>query len=299
MPKRLYIPKPFANDSVVAGDSGYIAIANEDGAGVNFPKGFPPAYASPTANNGKFVLRGNLNAIGYLASANEYARACGQIVTFDPNLATKIGGYARGAVLEFCNGTDYCKVISLVDNNMVDFNTVGIDGQNWRRLDQDKGGDIGLICTVPNIQWNSNITASNILQHDQYGLPQVPIGSFYVPRAGKLEVTGSASVSYSTIETGQSSDIFFSPGLIIVCVKGTSGPYHTLGSIIYSIGNFFMSAQVDDSITSGSGYASLSYSSDDVMVKTFTDEDVGDLYGLYAINIGVTLSNSTLKVRFV
>lgn len=127
----LMIPQPFA-----AGDdthqSAFKPIDNEALTNdVNFVEGFTAAFAAPGSQGGRYVTRNELNAIGHLASVNEFHRQVGGIITFNPTLADKIGGYPMGAILEYLDGLNYYRVVSLADNNTVNFNEVGVDGVNW------------------------------------------------------------------------------------------------------------------------------------------------------------------------
>lgn len=117
----------------------------QDPTNPNFLDGFPVAFSAPKSNNGQYVTRLQMNGIGNLASRFEFFRRVGGIVTFDSDLATAIGGYPSGAVLKYLNNGYLYDVISLVDNNMVDFNSVGIDDVNWAYLsvsDKQVFGDI-------------------------------------------------------------------------------------------------------------------------------------------------------------
>ena len=150
-PNYLFIPQPFASgdDNVEASRS---EIKRSTSAGdLNFVEGFSSVYGTPASQGGKYPTRGDFNAIGYLASVNEYARACGQIITFNAALAEKIGGYYQGSVLEVIEGNTYHRVISLVDNNMIDFTDpeVGVDGINWAYCDNGTIEDC-VLATVPN-----------------------------------------------------------------------------------------------------------------------------------------------------
>lgn len=127
---RLAMPCPFATDSGAA----LTPIASTTGNDVNFHEGFPSVYSAPASNGGKFVTRGEMNAIGNLASQNQFYFLAGGINTFDATFATSIGGYPEGAVLKYLNNGYLYDVISLIDNNTVDFTAQGVDGVNWAYL---------------------------------------------------------------------------------------------------------------------------------------------------------------------
>lgn len=138
-PSRLAMPMPFANNS----DALTTILDSQDSSGsaVNFADGFPSAYSSPKSNGGKFVTRGEINALGNLASRNDFYRMCGGLNIFNQEFAKKIGGYANGAILEYLTGGVVRRVISLKDDNLVDFTSPGttldgiisgsVDNINW------------------------------------------------------------------------------------------------------------------------------------------------------------------------
>lgn len=134
--KPLAMPMPFgAND-----DGNYTTPELvQSAANFNFLDGFPTAYSAPHSGGGKYVTRKEMNGIGNVASRYEFFRRVGGIVTFDPAFATAIGGYPKGAVLDYLDGLNVHKVYSAVENNTVNFVTDGVDGVNWIFVNQDKG----------------------------------------------------------------------------------------------------------------------------------------------------------------
>lgn len=132
----LAMPMPFgANDDGNYTTPGLVQSA----ASFNFLDGFPSAYSAPHSGGGKYVTRKEMNGIGNVASRYEFFRRVGGIVTFDPDFATAIGGYPKGAVLDYLDGLNVHKVYSAIDNNTVNFVTDGVDGVNWIFVNQDKG----------------------------------------------------------------------------------------------------------------------------------------------------------------
>ena len=124
---RIAMPKPFAHDGLITP----IVDIGDSTHPVNFADGFPSEYSAPHSQGGKYVTRGEFNAIGNLATRNDFYKACGGLNTFNASLASKIGGYPKGAVLQLLDKNVLKYVISLVDNNTVNFNTAGVDGVNW------------------------------------------------------------------------------------------------------------------------------------------------------------------------
>ena len=124
---RIAMPKPFAHDGLITP----IVDIGDSTHPVNFSDGFPSEYSAPHSQGGKYVTRGEFNAIGNLATRNDFYKACGGLNTFNTALSSKIGGYPKGAVLQLLDNNVLKYVISLVDNNTVNFNTAGVDGVNW------------------------------------------------------------------------------------------------------------------------------------------------------------------------
>lgn len=129
MPSRMPMSCPFASRGETT------TIGNVSDTSLNFPDGFPSVYSSPASLGGKYVTRADINAIGHIATNDLFYHKCGGINTFDTEFATAINGYPKGAILDYYNGYEYVKVISLVDNNMSDFRN-GIIDDYWMKLNQ-------------------------------------------------------------------------------------------------------------------------------------------------------------------
>ena len=280
-PKRLYIPQPFASAEGAALTEIEIATSNN----VNFADGFPSVYEAPSSNNGKFVTRGEMNAIGNLASANEFARACGGIVTFDQRLATKIGGYPRGAVLEMLSGLDYARVVSLVDDNLVDFtgNSIdttivgnicklgSVDGVNWAFCERGSVPDYQTVLEIPNIKFFGNESSS----WEEY------VGVFTAPSDGTIVVLGNADITAHSTEANSS-------GIIIVAAPFTgetppANPISTQYNHVYARGN--LQIETDDKLIKYDG-ASVAPCS---VIK-------GVKYAVFVLMHLASIENSTLKL---
>ena len=289
MPGRLYIPQPFAS-----GDGSVVAdltpIDTISGDKVNFVDGFPSVYGSPTSQGGKLMTRGEMNAIGHLASVNEYYRRCGGINTFDPELAMKIGGYPSGAVLEIIEGLDYHKVISLVDDNKVDFNgdtlteqqiaagiTLGsIDGVNWAYCANGEIDASMVVAELPNFHW---LGAAN------QGLVEIAtLASFKAKQNGVLSFEGSFDYEeYSKAATTDASSLP-SGFLILLSDNPAMSPYELKAKVVYSRGN----ARI---ITGGITYAARDQEVVEVMK--------GRRYALYILHQNIVVTNSTFKIKIV
>lgn len=318
MPSRLYIPQPFAS-----GDGSVIAdltpIDTISGDKVNFVDGFPSVYSSPISQGGKLMSRGEMNAIGHLASVNEYYRRCGGINTFDPELAMKIGGYPRGAVLEIIEDLDYHKVISLVDNNMVDFNgdalteqqiaagvTLGsIDGVNWAYCANGEIDTSMVVAELPNFHW---------LGTARQGLVEIAtLTSFKAKQNGVLSFEGSFDYdiytegyyrdeSVDVTEGGNTSTkrtvtqtIEFKGGsefpgkipsgfMILLSDNPAMSPSEQKAKVVYSRGN------------AGITIGGITYTGDDQEVVEVVK---GRRYALYILHQNIVVTNSTFKIKIV
>lgn len=155
---RIAMPKPFAHDGLITP----IVDIGDSTHPVNFADGFPSEYSAPHSQGGKYVTRGEFNAIGNLATRNDFYKACGGLNTFNAALSSKIGGYPKGAVLQLLDNNVLKYVISLVDNNTVNFNTAGVDGVNWMFCYESKHEEVdeGLLEHIELTDIQSNTTSS-------------------------------------------------------------------------------------------------------------------------------------------
>lgn len=108
-------------------------------SGMNFAQGFNSLYSTPLKQGGRGITRKEVNALGNLGTQCQFFEQCGGYYTFDENVAKAINGYPRTSILQFFdeNTRTLRKVISLVDNNMVNFLKVGVDGINWKYVDDN------------------------------------------------------------------------------------------------------------------------------------------------------------------
>lgn len=129
IPSRAIVPQPFASGTGAAySPISAVSVANAP----SFPDGFPSSFSAPSSSGGNYITRGQMNAIGRLASQAEFFDAIGHLRTFDADFCTAIGGYPKGSILwEYSSGTIRA-VESLVEDNTINFLTYGVDGTNWR-----------------------------------------------------------------------------------------------------------------------------------------------------------------------
>lgn len=211
MPSRQIIPMPFAGGNGAAlSDIKQTTDPND----INFYDGFPSAYSSPKENNGKFVTRAQINAIGNMASRNEYIRMCGGLNTFSKEMSDAIGGYPRGAVLDVLIGSQLFKAISLIDNNAFDVSANGADGVAWAYLNQDEGDP-----TQPIFFYSQNIGQ---VGDTMLGVVQAKkSGGIIVDSTINVESSGEKAVDFDYSRTGSYT---FSGCSLAIRDLGTSIP---------------------------------------------------------------------------
>lgn len=237
VPSRIPIKRPFAESGVLT------PIGDIDGNTLNYPTGFPSVYSVPASNGGKYLARGDINAIGNVATNDLFYHKCGGLNTFDADFAVKIGGYPKGAILDFVNGRYIHSVISLVDNNKVDFTgaiptssqasggilTGSVDNENWAYCNRDES-------TETSITIFERTVTSSFLSVPVADALALPIGCFLATKSGPIIVTSDAKLNLEASVSG--NDISHSmtfPGLV------------GFGVIVYDLG------------TSMSGYGSIDY----------------------------------------
>ena len=241
---RIAMPMPFAGATGAA----LASIAHTSGSVVNFPDGFPQNYSAPHSKGGKYITRSEMNAIGNLASRNDFYRMCGGLNTFDPNICISIGGYHKGAILDYVEVTNYkyivSKVISLIDSNKVDFTSSTID--------QDLISKGIVNGSVDNVNWafcNEELaTPSNSIKlfdfpstFPIYGFSMIV--RFTAPANGNIVVKGSYSIKniYNNFEADTNIN---SPGTLLGA-----------GIIIYEVESGFTPTFPDLYVEPGSSFS--------------------------------------------
>ena len=132
VPSRIPMLKPFAFNGTRD------AIPDSTGDFMNITQGFPSVYGIPKSSGGQYVSRSDMNSLGFLATNDIFYHKCGGLNTFDASFSDKIGGYPKGAVLQFLNGNYLYNVISLHDNNTFNFvSENSINGVDWAYCNEE------------------------------------------------------------------------------------------------------------------------------------------------------------------
>ena len=186
VPSRIAIKRPFAESGLIT------PFQDTSGDSVNYPQGFPSIYGVPASEGGKYVGRGEINAIGNVATNDLFYHKCGGINTFDAAFAEKVGGYPKGAVLQYLNGNYIYDVISLIDNNMFDFASSNtIDGANWAYCNKETSSSDRILVVESSTTVNANNSQGLLL------------GVFKAPKNGFIVFEGNYTVN---TQVGVSAD---------------------------------------------------------------------------------------------
>ena len=207
VPSRIAIKRPFA-------ESGFITpIQDTSGDSVNYQQGFPSIYGVPASEGGKYVGRGEINAIGNVATNDLFYHKCGGINTFDAAFAAKVGGYPKGAVLQYLNGNYIYDVISLIDNNMFDFvasNT--IDGANWAYCNKETSSSDRILVVESSTTVNANSSQGLLL------------GVFKAPKNGSIVFEGNYTVNTQVVDKATKTNAGFAVALYDLGASYTTIP---------------------------------------------------------------------------
>lgn len=230
--------RPFAESGLLT------SIADVDGSTLNYPTGFPSVYSVPASSGGKYLGRGDINAVGNLATNDLFYHKCGGLNTFDAEFAAKIGGYPKNAILDMVSGRYIYSVISLVDNNMVDFTgtipssaqasagiTAGsVDNENWAYCNREESTETGVVIFEKSV-------SSSLPGVPVASAQALPIGCFLATKSGPIIVSSDANLK---MEASISGNTMYGRTWVFEGLVG-------FGVAVYDLG------------TSMSGYSDITY----------------------------------------
>ena len=207
VPSRIAIKRPFAESGLIT------PIQDASGDSVNYPQGFPSIYGVPASEGGKYVGRGEINAIGNVATNDLFYHKCGGINTFDAAFAAKVGGYPKGAVLQYLNGNYIYDVISLIDNNMFDFASSNtIDGANWAYCNKETSSSDRILVVESSTTVNANSSQGLLL------------GVFKAPKNGFIVFEGNYTVNTQVVDKATKTNAGFAVALYDLGASYTTIP---------------------------------------------------------------------------
>ena len=246
VPSRIAIKRPFAESGLIT------PIQDASGDSVNYPQGFPSIYGVPASEGGKYVGRGEINAIGNVATNDLFYHKCGGINTFDAAFAAKVGGYPKGAVLQYLNGNYIYDVISLIDNNMFDFASSNtIDGANWAYCNKETSSSDRILV----VESSTTVSANN-----SQGLL---LGVFKAPKNGFIVFEGNYTVNTQVGVSADGTNAGFAVALYDLGASYTTIPTLTAETLknwkaIYTASTYCPKTQSPNSVFSATVSFTLS-----------------------------------------
>ena len=246
VPSRIAIKRPFAESGLVT------PIQDASGDSVNYPQGFPSIYGVPASEGGKYVGRGEINAIGNVATNDLFYHKCGGINTFDAAFAEKVGGYPKGAVLQYLNGNYIYDVISLIDNNMFDFASSNtIDGANWAYCNKETSSSDRILVVESSTTVNANNSQGLLL------------GVFKAPKNGFIVFEGNYTVNTQVGVSADGTNAGFAVALYDLGASYTTIPTLTAETLknwkaIYTASTYCPKTQSPNSVFSATVSFTLS-----------------------------------------
>lgn len=171
------MPAPLAYD----GTKNKIPAAATGTNAASLEEGFPEVTSVPKTDGGLPPQRADFNGMFYLSTDQRTYLQNGGIITFDEEVSEAIGGYPKGAVLDYVVGSDFTKVRSLIEDNTYNFleTPLYIDDEKWEFLDfggsgAGAGAPIGSIfptfCTDTYIPLNCLPCNGSEYSSEQFGL---------------------------------------------------------------------------------------------------------------------------------
>lgn len=294
---QLLIPKPFAVDGVIE------PILTESDDKPNFTTGFPANFSAPHSGGGEYIARKMMNAVGNMATANEYYRQAGGLYQFNADWAVENKGYPKNAVLDFLDGNKLYKVLSLVDGNLVDYTgkiptpeqaakgvvAGGVDGINWVYCNVDQEVKYNEICDIPNFSWYGDPESAII--ESRFDGDTFPIGYLRVPRDGYIQIIGTLTFTSSIVRVS-TADLRYGGFGIVACTKQTVGgkevipnPWTVKGTLVYQRGKLWLYK-----------YGTVTYNETDIETMQVT---AGQEIQFYIVNRGGNVSNSDAKIVLI
>lgn len=132
----------------IAGNDASSTTIPESSGNLNREYGFKSSYFG----NNALVTKNDFNGVLKSITSNLAYGNAGGFYEFDPSVAQAIGGYAKDAVLVYMEGGVMHLVRSVHDNNLVNFNEVGVNGIDWELALPNDDFRQRLL---PDINWNA------------------------------------------------------------------------------------------------------------------------------------------------
>lgn len=149
-------PTPMAVPIAINGDKNILPLNDTKTNLASLQKGFPEITQKSADEGGLPPVRADFNGMFYLSTDQRTYLQNGGIITFSQAVSDKIGGYPKGAILDFVDEVahSYKKVMSLIDDNTYNFveDSSLLDGTHWVELTLGSGGgglELGTVVCMP------------------------------------------------------------------------------------------------------------------------------------------------------
>lgn len=188
-------PTPIGSPFAVSGNKN---IPSQTASGTDtssISEGFLPITQEPLDDGGQAPERVDFNGMFYVSTDQRFYLQNGSLITYDPGVATKIGGYPAGAILAYSTSSGLGYVKSLIDNNQYNFITTPsyINGVYWQY--------VPIINTLELIKTIYPVGSIYISTTSTCPLASL-FGTWQLVAANKALWTGTGSNANTTINAG-------------------------------------------------------------------------------------------------
>lgn len=198
-------PTPQQTPFAINGDKD---IPNQTATGTDTSSidlGFLPITQEPISEGGLPPERIDFNGMFYLATDQRVFLQNGGFITYDDDVAAKIGGYPKGAILGYLDSSgNFDFVISMVENNQnTNFNTNPsyINGTYWKFCNSNKVNKSRTISLTGAVTGSKNF---NLATDTNISVPTTLSG--YIASTKTVSLTGAVTGS-STINLASSNTL--------------------------------------------------------------------------------------------
>jgi len=260
------IPVPFAHNGTKS------TIGTSAGTGlINYADGFPVEYAMPISESttGKYLIRGDFNAVGNIGTANHFFMQCGGYHTFSQAVSDLIGGYPLGAILDwYDSATGWIRKVRCIKNGgnctiPIDDPTNGVNGSGtkyWSIVDYNAN------CWNGEISYGDTVTATvadfltveSTYSSAPYTVPNNMYVTFTAGTHGHYYQYSSADTYDSFLSIYNPDTISWVPIRLAEVVSGKISNGYTSTLYMYLKKGTIIKGQVDKIVDAG-GYGGCSF----------------------------------------
>lgn len=282
--KPSYIPTPFASQ----GQKNTIPVADQGNYLASWSLGFPPVTSEPLSEGGLPPTRLDVNGALNVLSAFVYYLQLGGFFTFDPDLASYIGGYPNGMMLWYNDGTNVYPLVSTKNNNTDNFiSNPSFIGTSWVKITP----------TVSDFE-NLRIALQNYISS------KVPENIGSGTRPTYTNENGVLTASSSTVGSAN-RPVYLNNGVLTQCSRVIGFPFPQWGSAISFTPNVNYTVPsngwvIFDGTDPRKFYAFYVYVNDVEVLQAHTG-DYAKYPIIFPVNQGqrVRISDVTFRARFI